>query len=122
MRSQRVRTRFFRKDYCAFNARLAETQTVSCQTFFFHLLRLNQDERASGAVSVGDDPACLLSALAAASHQDMSAGVIIQEWVFLEETTVLRPEEQLGAEGEKQQLMLFSSPPKKNLRDRCSSK
>lgn len=82
MRSQRVRTRFFRKDYCAFNARLAEKQTVSCQTFFFHLLRLNQDERASGAVSVGDDPACLLSALAAASHQDMSAGVIIQEWVF----------------------------------------
>lgn len=62
---------------------------------------------------MGDDPACLLSALAAASHQDMSAGVIIQEWVFLEETTVLRPEEQLGAEGEKQQLMLFSSPPKK---------
>lgn len=62
---------------------------------------------------MGDDPACLLSALAAASHQDMSAGVIIQEWVFLEETTVLRPEEQLGAEGEKQQLMLFSSPQKK---------
>lgn len=32
---------------------------------------------------------------------------------FLEETTVLRLEEQLGSEGEKQQLMLFSSPPKK---------
>lgn len=71
---------------------------------------------------MGDDPACLLSALAAASHQDMSAGVIIQEWVFFGGNNCSQAGGTIRRRGGKTAIDAFLLPPQKNLRDRCSSK